>query len=351
MEKFDIVKHSYDVTNEMFKIVKDHYPEIWKKISDIIRPFSVDSIKRIFQQHLMDLEDISVFQDIERIPMFLLDFVHVILRSILHPGTPYGILLTCFITKFETQKSLDGYIENKYSNNNIPKSLLRELHLYKDSTHIFEISRNKTFFYILVQNYTETELLKLLPDCCFLNINNDNCNKGYNQYGQKIYFNLAKFVIIESSKPGIYHILYKSRTLLVVLLNNISLKNIIAFSDIMHIYNKCGISSYFFNFINILEIQFFQNIKQLSSYDLNTINIIKYQCFSGAPLPLNRNGLRKDSNKSGLERVCFEAARQNLIEESIHNKSYPVKDTISKLFFGQQFNEGTGYKFAVIINE
>lgn len=344
----NVVKYSENITNELFQFVEQEYPEVWRAMLRLVRPHSIRSVKFVFQQHLLHCDNISVFQNVERIPNFLLEFVRTVTRCILQPGTSYGLLLTCRVTKQNTQATLDGRhlkmnIDDedtrKKDSQNIPKDLLKEIFLFTDVTHIFEISKTKTFFHILVKNYTDTELLNRFPDSCFIDFEKGDCFKGSNQFGHKIYYNLAQFIIIKAFTPGVYRILYKNRVHLESLLSHLNSDNIIAFSDVMYVYKKCGISSYFCNLINLLDHQFFKNAKHLTANDFDIVNIIKYQCFSGQPLPLNRNGLRKDPNKSGLERLCFEAVRQNLIEESVKGSQYRVEDSTSKIFFGQQFNE------------
>ncbi|GFR32844.1 uncharacterized protein TNCT_443241 [Trichonephila clavata] len=80
----------------------------------------------------------------------------------------------------------------------------------------------------------------------------------------------------------------------------------------------------------------------------NIMTILKYQCRTGRPLPLTRDGLAKNPERSPLEILSFEAWKRNCAHMCIEATSVQVNRRTEKMFFGQQFREGTGYDFCLL---
>lgn len=341
-----------EFTNRIFDFVRDHSPEIWQQIIYSIQPHKISAVKRIFQEHLKFVEDLHIFNEYtHNLPYFLLQFCKSIQRNFLSPGDPYGILVTCRASKIYTQDILDKRHLKETPLNNatycINADLHFELYIYTNLSQIYEITNKRKYITLFVQNYTVQNLFDLFPadTTCYLTAPNVP-QKALSASNEYVYINFQKFIITESFVSNYLKILFKPQYRSFVL-KCINPTRIVAISDLKYVYEKCGIVCYFFNLIQICKLQFFKNMILESKHETDIINILKYQCYTGQLLPLNRNGLRKNTNRSGLDKLSFEAIKQNYISESIKNYQYPVQTSIDKIFFGQQFNEGTGYTFAL----
>lgn len=329
-----------EFTDRIFDYVQRRYPNIWKKIRNITRLHKLSSIKRIFNEHLKYVDNIEIFNvHKKRIGVFLLKFCEAIQRNFLCPGDNYGILVSCRFTSIYTQDTLDKrHLKDIHSdclNINYPlnKDLNFELNIYTNLNQIFEITNKRKFTTLFVENYTIEELLNINPsETCYLDLNDSLNNQ------QLI---LKNHIVTESFIPNYLKIIQKSEHRGFIF-RHIDQNNILAFTDLKYIYKKCGLVCYFFNLIAVVKLQFFKKTTLESKHERDMINILRYQCYTGVLLPLNRNGLKKNKNRSGLDRLCFEAVKQIYVHESIRNIEYPVKTSTSKIFYGQQPSVGTG---------
>lgn len=333
-----------EFTDRIFHYVQHHYPSIWKKIINITRLHKLSSIKKIFNEHLKYVDDIEIFNiHKKRVGIFLLKFCEAIQRNFLCPGDSYGVLVTTRFTSIYTQDTLDkrhlkdlksDFININYSAN---KDLNFELNIYTTLNQIFEITNKRKFTTLFLKNYTVEELLKInSSETCYLNLNDLN-NSLYNE--QLI---LKNYIITPSFIPTYLKIIQKSEHRN-YLFRHLNQSNIIAFTDLKCVYKKCGLICYFFNLIEIVKLQFFKKTILESKHERDMINILIYQVYNGVLLPLNRNGLKKNENRPGLDKLCFEAVKQIYVHESLKNVEYPVKTCISRMCYGQQFPVGTGY--------
>lgn len=343
-----------EYTDRIFNHVQYNYPEVWKQILQITKLHNISSIKKIFNEHLKHVKDITIFNEHEeRIPLFLLKFCEAIQRNFLTPGDSYGTLVTCRSTKIYTQDTLDKR-HLKEQNNDFANTLCFmnknfnfEMNIYTSLNQIYEVTNKRKYTTIFVKNYTVQELLEINPsETCYLSAMNA-VNKATTINHRDVYFNLKNFIITESFIPGYLKIIQKSEHKS-FFFKHINQFDIVAFTDLKYIYEKCGLICYFFNLINVLKLQFFKTMNAESKEEKDIINILRYQCYTGKMLPINRNGLKKNINRSGLDKLCFEAIKQNYALESVKNNNYPVNSSIDKMFFGQQFNVGTGYNFALM---
>nr|XP_042912495.1 uncharacterized protein LOC122272646 [Parasteatoda tepidariorum] len=344
-----------DEAASIFNYVKEFDSETWRKIKMIIKPHKMSSVLEIFREHLNNLPDLLVFnQHQENIPQFLLEFCKAIQRNFLSPGDPFGILLTCRVTKLYTQNTLDKRhlkdVLPTLSNYKVEKDLLFELNIFTSLNQIFEIANKRKFTTLFVTGYEVSELLNISKEeTCYLSINNKN-NKASNIENHNVYFCLKRFIVLDSFVENYSKIICQKIDDRDYLMRNLKLTRVVALSDVKYVFKKCGIVCYFFNLINLLKLQFFKTMHSTGRNFKDIINILKFQCHMGEPLPLNRNGLKKHPNRSGLEKLCFEAVKQNYVLESIQSKMYDVNDSVSKIVFGEQFVEGTGYKFSLLTN-
>ncbi|XP_054723239.1 uncharacterized protein LOC129233202 [Uloborus diversus] len=340
-----------EYTDRIFNYVEKHHPKIWNDINLIVRPHKISSVKKIFHKHLQSVDNINIFnENIKNIPLFLLEFCKAMERNFLSPGESYGILLTCRCTNKYTQNTLDKRHLRESSScfdniiHSISKDLDFELNIYTSLKQIFEITNKHKLTTIFVKNYRIEELLNLNKfETCYLTTN----NKASNLTKDNVCINFKKYIITESFVPKYLKILQKREDRYYIF-RNINQSNIIAFTDLKYIYEKCGLVCYIFNLINVIRLQFFKTDNLESKHEKDIINILRYQCYSGELLSLNRFGLMKNKNRSALDKIGFEAIKQNYVNESIKGCIYPVKTSIDKIFFGQQFNLGSGYNFSVL---
>lgn len=345
---------SHTVACNIFKFVQNNYPNVWTEMHFIIRPHKMKYIIQQFSKHLENVPDIEIFNTYSKnIPRFLLEFCKSANRNFLTTGDSYGLLLTCRCTKMYTQDTLDKrHLRDEALQGcsyDIEKKLHFEVNIYSCLSEIYEISSKRKFTTIFIENCTVEQLLEMAQSC-FLKIQS-GANKATTNENNHVYLSLQRFIIMESFVPNILKVIIKKSEDKDYVFRHVNPSNILGFTDLKYIYKKCGIVCYYFNLIQVVKLQFFKNLHPSGRNFKDICNILKYQCFTGEPLPLNRNGLRKNPNRSALEKICFEAVKQNYVSESLKDIVFPVNDSVSKIFFGQQFNEGTGYKFAILNKE
>ncbi|KAG8170337.1 hypothetical protein JTE90_014799 [Oedothorax gibbosus] len=335
-----------NAAERLFDHVQRVAPETHLRILQVIRPHSLAAVTRIFQQHLVhSVPDLRVFQqNSKQIPEFCLQFVLAIRRQFPSPGDPFGILLTCRITKSDTQGTLDSkhlQIADPTVSYNVDKALRYELNLFTIHTHVFEMATTHQYASVFTKNYNISELMDLLPNSGVLE-RGEPFHKGRDVRGRLQYLSTFQFILVPN------RIIYKSFKDLQILLQQLKLDRIVAFSDIRNIFQKCGLVCYFFNLVNVVQHQLLTDMSCVYARDVLTI--MKYQCRTGTPLPLTREGLSKNPDRSPIDVLSFEAPKKNYARMCTEQpkRSFPVMTSADKIFFGQQFNEGTGYHFGLM---
>ncbi|GIY15383.1 uncharacterized protein CEXT_25951 [Caerostris extrusa] len=318
------------VGHELFQYVQRERPDVYETILNLIQPHRIESVIRLFQLHLKSsVSNIDIFNKYkENIPNFILAFIKAIVKRFPQPGDPFGIYLTCRITKSDTQTTLDSkHLQSSLydgpSSYNVDKHLKFCLNKFSNQSQIFELAIRHQYAAVFLRDSKPESLLQRLSDACIL-----------------------------ERDPQCTRVLYRSARDLLLLLRRLDTRDVVAFSDIRYIFQKCGIVCHFFNMVEILYKQYFTN--DASVHERDVLTIVKYQCRTGKPLPLTREGLAKNKERSPIEVLSFEAPKKNYVRLSVgpeREKWYNVDTSADKIFFGQQFNEGTGYKFALMPKE
>ncbi|GFX92057.1 uncharacterized protein TNCV_4416791 [Trichonephila clavipes] len=332
------------------RVIFDHVaavrPDVYRQILHTIQPHSLEAILELFQHHLEqsvpDLRRLN--QHHERLPDLCLKFVRMIRKRFPSPGDAFGIQLTCRVTKSDTQGTLDSkHLKSQEERDDyfrVDALLLSELQCFSTQTQVFELSTRHGYSTVFTRGYTGQELLQRLPDACLLT-RGLPYNKGITLDGTYKYLNTCTFIVVPNTK-----VVYRtSAKHWFSLLRRLDAERVTAFSDIRAVFQKCGIVAYFFNWIRVVQEQLpLQN----SVHMKNIMTILKYQCRTGRPLPLTRDGLAKNPERSPLEILSFEAWKRNCAHMCIEEPSVPVTRSTEKMFFGQQFREGTGYDFCLM---
>lgn len=331
----------------LFQEVEKSNPEIYDQILHILRPHPIDSVARVLDDHLKkNVTNLDMFNKYRKnIPRFLLRYVQLCQKNFPQPGEPYGIHLTCRISKTDTQETLDSkHLKNQGSGAtngyNVVGSLKYEIELFSNPSQIYELAPRRKYSSIYVTGYTIGELFDRLEDCCHLKRNNPK-NKAQNRDGQYRYLSTFQYILV--SDKNVIKILYTNSKQLTYLMRRLDPNRIVALTDHKKVLKKCGLLSYVFNMIRIIKTQHFSN-------EMDVLTVAKYQIRTGIPLPLNRIGLANDENKSPIDVLSFEALKKNCayLSAKYNHRNFVVKSSLEKIFCGQQFNEGTGYKFALL---
>lgn len=392
---------NYHAARTLFHFVATSCPDVYERILHILRPHTLEGgVLRLFQQHLRrSVPDLQVFNDSaaaaalssnknNAIADFCLRFVTCIRRQFPTPGDAFGIQLTCRLTKSDTQVTLDSKhlrsdsspppppppksennsetfhllpsqhnINNLSQRFNVDKDLRYELDLFTNHTQLFELANTHKYASVFTRNYSVQQLAERLPEGCILEKGNPldkgkTCRNGEYKYLQEFPF----IIVSSATRHNNNRVLYKSFKNLQTLLLRLDPQNVVCFSNVRYIFKQCGLISFYFNMLRIAERQLFQNNSHTtqSVYANDVCTVLKYQCCTGQPLPLTRDGLVKNAQRSPLEILSFEAPKKNyarlctLTSSSPEEITYPVQTSADKIFFGQQFNEGTGYRFDVM---
>lgn len=292
----------------LFNHVAATHPPVYQQILDTIRPHSLEAIVRHFQSHLeASCPDLRVFnRHPDQVPDLLLKFARAVVKQFPAPGDAFGIHLTCRITKKDTQGTLDS--------KHLPAST-HQSHLHH--LQIFEMNTHKK---VLWTQHTTSELVERLPEA---GVWTPQCppHKALDAEGRYKYTSTFPYVVVGQQ------VVYTKQ--LPVLLRRLT--RVEAFSDLRTVFQKCGLVSYFFNVARL-------------NPERDVMTVVKVQCRTGRPLPLTREGLAKNPERSPMEVLSFEAPKKNLARLCTLKKGfYPVEKSSDKMFFGQQFNEGTGF--------
>ena len=352
----------------LFHVVAVTQPDTYREMMYSLRPHSVEAVLRLFQLHLRrSVPDLNVFNTRpECIPDFCARFVTAIRRQFPSPGDAFGIQLTCRITKADTQGTLDSKhlratttttttIDNNDDDDNnqssssssssstfnVSKALRYELDIFTNHTQVFELANTHEYATVFTKHYSVQQLLERIPEACVLEKGNP-LNKGKNVRGEYKYLKDFDFIIAPD------RVLYTSFRKLQSLVQRLDAEHIVGFSDVRYIFQKCGLLSFYFNMTRVAERQLLHDPRSVYANDVLTV--VKYQCCTGQPLPLTRDGLVKNEERSPLEILSFEAPKKNYARlcTAHEQQTHPVKTSADKIFFGQQFNEGTGFRFDVM---
>lgn len=325
------------------------FSEASPSILNQIRPHQKEAVLRILREHLKNVPDLSIFNARrENVPAFIRDFVDKIRKNIPSPGDAFGIHLTCRITKDDTQDTLDSkHLRDdgdSASSYRVEPLLAYELNLFTTQTQVLEMANRRKYSSVYVRDYTVQQVMSLFPYEMGHLVQEEAFNKGRDVNGVYRYLNTFRFIVTEARLAGYLRITYTQFKDLDHLLRRLKAGRVVAFTDAKLIFQKCGIVSYFFNYMWLVRFQLYGSM----TVNRDIANICKYQCRSGKPLPMNRDGLAKNPYRSPLEVLSFEAPKKNFVRfctQENQEGSFPVRNSMDKIFFGQQFNEGTGYSF------
>ncbi|GBN19686.1 hypothetical protein AVEN_261773-1 [Araneus ventricosus] len=336
------------IARVLFDYVAEREPDVHERILEVIRPHSLEAVLELFQRHLeSSVSDLNVFNlHRQRIPEFCLQFVLAIRKRFPTPGDAFGIQLTCRVTKSNTQGTLDSKHLTSLSGRDqmfhVEKSLWYELTRFANQTQVFEMASRHAYATVWTRDYTVSDLLQRLPDAGWLQRGAES-NKATNVLGHSLYVSTFTYIVVEPDC-----VLYKSAKDWCGLLRRLDLRRVVAFSDIRAIYQKCGIVSYFFNLLRVVERQLFRGDLR-GSEAKDVVTIVKYQCRTGRPLPATRNGLEKNPVRSLLEILSFEAWKKNLARMcTLEKQDQDVRCSMDRMFFGEQPMEGTGGEFSLL---
>ena len=332
-----------DAATKLFQHVERVAPDTYRRMVYAIRPHSLSAVLRLFQEHLRhSVPDLRRLRT-DKVPELCLRFVLAVRRQFPNPGDPFGIQLTCRLTKSDTQGTLDSkhlQASDQTVSYNVDKALTYELHLFTNHTQVFELATTHTYASVFTRGYTVPEMMALVPYAGVLE-RGWPFHKGRDAQGQWQYLNAFQFILVPN------RVLYKTFKDLQLLLQRLRADRIVGVSDIRYTFQKCGLVSHFFNLVNVVQRQLLLDMDAVYARDVLTV--MKYQCRTGKPLPLTRDGLGKNPERSPIEILSFEAPKKNYARMCTEQptRMHPVKKSADKIFFGQQFNEGTGYQFAL----
>lgn len=339
-----------ETANTMMMMVRETRPDLYAAILQKIQPYSLKSVIKIFAHHLLSIPNLQVFnENLNLVP----EFVWTVIKYMKfpEPGDAIGIFIISRLTKTETQCTLDSKHIPSITNShnfefNVEKDILDELSLFSNHIQIFELANRHKYATVFLSEDTEIEfLLSRLPDACVLERGMD-FNKGRNALGCLRYLISFKYIIVEDR--GSVKVLYKSLSNLYVILRRVPLKHITAFSDVRCVFRKCGITSAFFNMVQVAQRQLFTN--KGSNYDKDVVSILRFMFCRGELLPMNREGLAKNKDKPPIDVISFEAMKRNcarIVTGPKRDVWHPVHTSSENIFYGKQFNEGTGYSFTL----
>jgi hypothetical protein len=341
------------VAEKLMREVERVRPDLYDAILRKIRPHGLDKLIRLFDCHLRRVH-LDVFnQHRENIPEFVWAFVKRAKFPV--PGDPFGIQLTCRITRLDTQDTLDSKHLSSSSPSphsfNVDKAISNELNLFSSQIQVFELANRHEYATV----YLRDDMDSLdIPDTGLLK-RGGPLNMAKNARGEYKYVTTFRFVVVVEDDGRHSKILYRSsKDLNLLLTRYLNVEDVVAFSDIRYVYNKCGITCFFFNLLEIVRRQLFRKNDD-PVYEKDVTTVMKYQCRSGIPLPLTRDGLVKNPDRTPIEILSFEAPKKNYARLStsspMRGKWIDVESSSDKIFYGQQFNEGTGYSFALLPKE
>lgn len=338
------------VANRLITVVRDRRPDIYETILQRITPNSLDSVLKILECHLKNVKDLSVFnKNVDVIPEFILTVIKYMKFPI--PGDAYGIMVICRANKSDTQGALDSKhmtnINSLQFEFNVEKEILDELALFSNHMQIFELANRHKYATVFMSYDTSLEnLMKRLPNACILERGGE-FNKGRNAKGVSRYLITFKYILVEDR--GSLKILYRSLADLYLILRCVPLKDVVAFSDVRCLFKKCGITCSFFNMIEIANRQLFMN--DGSRYEKDVLTLLTFMFRRDELLPMNREGLAKNKDRTPIDIFSFEAMKKNgakLCTGSLRGMWHKVERSLENIFFGRQPKGGTGYMFACI---
>ncbi|KAG8175904.1 hypothetical protein JTE90_015008 [Oedothorax gibbosus] len=304
----------------LFHHVEITRPDTYRDILHAIRPHSLAGVLRLLQQHLRrSVPDLRTFNARpDRVPEFCLRFVLAIRRQFPSPGDAFGIRLTCRITKSDTQGTLDSKhlrsADDRESRFNVRKDLRYELDLFANHTQVFELANTHGYASVFTKNYSVRELMERVPEGCLLEKGNP-LNKGRNARGEPKYLKDFPFVIVPD------RVLYKSFKSLQTLLQRLDVENVVAFSDVRYVFQKCGLPSFYFK----IRKHGNTSTHRFESEALTTSNpstgIIKHRhsCPSGLSIPSSSNTRIDNRHLSllSIKRSCGSFGDSRTLPETV----------------------------------
>lgn len=335
------------VAKRLIAEVQKRRPDIYEAILQKISPYSLDSVLKIFECHLKNVPDLSVFnKNVDAIPEFMLTVVRYMKLPI--PGDAIGIMKICRANKSDTQGALDSKhrtnINSEQFEFNVEKEILDELALFSNHMQIFELANRHKYATVFMSPDTSLRnLMQRLPKACILERGGD-FNKGRNAEGVFRYLITFKYILVEDR--GSLKVLYRSLADLYLILRCVPLKHVVCFSDIRCLFKKCGNTCSFFNMLEIANRQLFMN--DGSKYEKDVITLLTFMFRRAELLPMNREGLAKNKDRTPIDVFSFEAMKKNgakFCTGPSRGEWHTVERTLEQIFYGQQPNSGTGFTF------
>lgn len=321
-------------------------------LTEILRPIAIKSFINIIIYNLDNFNIDNIYTSLinnRDCARFFIKLAKIMRKNLPEPGTPYGLLFASKLSKRLVQSNLD--YKNVTANFNDDVKLSSNIKIKLCQSHMS-----------CLQHVIDIKDLKFYQITCSIK------NQIVDKFKQLIFSNATRsncihYEHIRTDQTGI--------VILRIICDNMAsykfvINQLFCFSDKYHctiffgsskcktIHDKLGPVMYFITQLNYIFAQQFNKIPRirfLTKQEYEIFFILIYQISgNGKLIALNRAGIKINDNNSGLEKICFEAAKQNLYNEALNNKTYEMSDSQSKLFFGQNIIEGTGYKFDFIFN-
>ena len=340
------------VAKKLLQETQAERPDLFDDILKKIRPYSLESVLRLLDQHLQYIPDLRIF-DLYRknVPEFCRDVImHM---NFPEPGEAFGINLICRITKSDTQGTLDSkHLQSCITNSNqhefnVEKDLLDELAIFTNHMQIFELANRHKYATIFMSSTTTIEnLMEQLPRAGILERGLD-FNKGRNKKGTFEYLSSFRYILVEDRSS--VKVLYRSLADLYGVLRRVPLKNVVAFSDIRCVYKKCGITVAFFNTVQVAQRQLF--IQDHSRYEKDVKTLLTFMFSRKELLPMNREGLARNKDRTPVDILSFEAMKRNaskMVTGDFRGVWHKTKGSSDNILFGIQPVEGTGGSFELM---
>jgi hypothetical protein len=323
-------------------------PRFNTQLHDTIKPISVRNFINIIVYNLKYESVIELHKNLtskEFCASFFIQCAGIVQKSLPEPGTPYGLLFASKLSKRMMQSNLDCKNVTANFDTTIPQKDLNfdknqilcksHMSLFQHVIDIKDIPRYQITCGLSKETYSEfreatSDMVgtkEIFVTDVFTNAKNINL--------------LRIFCINNKTYKLVLDILfdYFDR-------DNVNLY--LGVSKAKSIYKMLGPCMFFIFQLNYIFCQLYNKIPNdyfMTEKEQEIVILLMYQISGNQLISLNRAGMKLSDNNSGLEKICFEAPKQNLYNEALKETSYNLNDSQSRLFFGQRIVEGTGYAF------
>lgn len=340
------------VAKKLIEETRVRRPDLYQEILTKIKPYSLESVLEIFDKHLQNVPDIRIFNLCrDKVPEFCWDIImHM---KFPEPGDAIGINLICRVTKSDTQGALDSkHLQSCITNSrllefNVEKDILDELAIFSNHMQLFELAnRHKYATIFMNHNVAINDLARRLPNAGILKRGGDY-NKGFDDKGNEQYLASFRYVLLEDR--GSMKVLYKSLADLYNVLRRVPLRNIYAFSDVRCVFKRCGSLPTYFNMGKLAKRQLFKNDNPRYEKDITTL--LTFMFSRRELLPLNREGLARNKDRTPIDILSFEAMKRNaskLATGDLRGQWIDCQGSNDAILTGSQPVEGTGYHYELL---